>query len=113
MIIAFASKNHLGLNSDLGATIAQSAYFTVVELEGERLKKVTNLENAFTAGAVLDGEEVAQVLASTGAEMLVVGSIENEAVTRALLQRGIALREIPVARVADVLKKIQNSERSE
>lgn len=112
MIIAFASKNHLGLNSDLGATIAQSAYFTVVELEGERLKKVTNVENAFAGGAVLDGEEVSQVLASVGAEMLVVG-VGDEAVTRALLQRGIALREIPVARVADVLKKIQNSERSE
>lgn len=112
MTIAFASKNHLGLNSDLGATIAQSEYFTIVELEGERLKKVANLENAFLGAAAVDGDGIARVMASVGAEMLVVGSVGDEAVTRALLQRGIALREVPVVRVADVLKRIQNNERS-
>ncbi|AFK86205.1 hypothetical protein V518_2518 [Thermoanaerobacterium aotearoense SCUT27] len=33
MILAFASKNHLGLNSDIGSDIVNSEYITVAEVE--------------------------------------------------------------------------------
>ena len=110
MIIAFASKNHLGLNSDLGGTIAQSAYFTVVEVDGDKLRKVTNVENVFFEQEAADAGEVANFIASTDAERLVVGSIENEEVARELLQRNISVQEAPVGRIADLLKDIQKTQ---
>ncbi len=113
MITAFASKNHLGLNSDLGKSIAESAYFTVVEVEGDKLRKVTNVENVFFEQQSVDATEVASLIASTGAERLIVGSIGNEEVTRELLQRNISVQEAPVARIADLLEKMQKTERGE
>ena len=109
MIIAFASKNHLGLNSDLGRNIAQSVYFTVVEVDGDKLRKVTNVENVFFEQEGVDAGEVASFIASTDAERLVVGSIENEEVTRELFQRKISVQEVPVARIADLLKDFQKN----
>jgi predicted Fe-Mo cluster-binding NifX family protein len=110
MIIAFASKNHLGLNSDLGRSIAQSAYLTVVEVEGGRLVKVTNVENAFFGQENVDSQAVASFIASAGAERLVVGSIDNEDIARELQEKNVSVQEAPVGRIADLLKDIQKTQ---
>jgi predicted Fe-Mo cluster-binding NifX family protein len=109
MIIAFASKNHLGLNSDLGSNISQSEYFTVVELEGARLKKVRNVENVYFKQEV-DAGVFAELIKETGAEKLVVSSVENTDITKELLKGNVSVDEARGGRIADLLKDFQNSE---
>jgi predicted Fe-Mo cluster-binding NifX family protein len=109
MIIAFASKNHLGLNSDLGSNISQSEYFTVVELEGARLKKVRNVENVYFKQEV-DAGVFAELIKETGAEKLVVSSVENADITKELLKGNVSVDEARGGRIADLLKDFQNSE---
>jgi predicted Fe-Mo cluster-binding NifX family protein len=109
MIIAFASKNHLGLNSDLGSNISQSEYFTVVELEGARLKKVRNVENVYFKQEV-DAGVFAELIKETGAEKLVVSSVENTDITKELLKGNVSVDEARGGRIADLLKDFQNRE---
>jgi predicted Fe-Mo cluster-binding NifX family protein len=107
MIIAFASKNHLGLNSDLGSNISQSEYFTVVEIEGAKLKKVRNVENVYFKQEV-DAVAFAEFIKETKAEKLVVSSVENAAITNELLRGNVSIQEGSAGRIADLLENSQN-----
>ncbi|MCX6086618.1 MAG: hypothetical protein NTW63_02550 [Caldiserica bacterium] len=109
MIIAFASKNHLGLNSELGSNISQSEYFTVVELEGAKLKKVRNVENVYFRQEV-DAVAFAEFIKETKAEKLVVSSVENADITKELLKGNVSVDEAREGRIADLLEDFQNSE---
>ena len=103
MIIAFASKNHLGLNSDLGSNISQSEYFTVVELEGAKLKRVRNVENIYFKQEV-DAVAFAEFIKQTKAEKLVVSSVENADITKELLKNNVSVDEASEGRIANLLK---------
>ena len=107
MIIAFASKNHLGLNSDLGSNISQSEYFTVVEIEDAKLKRVRNVENVFFKQEV-DAVAFAEFIKETKAEKLVVLSVENAAITNELLRGNVSIQEGSAGRIADLLENFQN-----
>lgn len=109
MIIAFASKNHLGLNSDLGSNISQSEYFTVVEIEGAKLKKVRNVENVYFRQEV-DAVAFAEFIKETKAEKLVVSSVENADIAKELLKGNVSVDEAREGRIADLLENFQNSE---
>lgn len=109
MIIAFASKNHLGLNSDLGSNISQSEYFTVVELEGAKLKRVRNVENIYFKQEV-DAVAFAEFIKQTKAEKLVVSSVENADITKELLKNNVSVDETSEGRIANLLENFQNSE---
>jgi predicted Fe-Mo cluster-binding NifX family protein len=109
MIIAFASKNHLGLNSELGSNISQSEYFTVVELEGAKLKRVRNVENVYFKQEV-DAGAFAEFIKETKAERLVVSSVENADITKELLKGNVSVDEAREGRIADLLEDFQNSE---
>jgi predicted Fe-Mo cluster-binding NifX family protein len=109
MIIAFASKNHLGLNSELGSNISQSEYFTVAELEGARLKRVRNVENVYFKQEV-DAGAFAKFIKETKAERLVVSSVENADITKELLKGNVSVDEAREGRIADLLEDFQNSE---
>lgn len=109
MIIAFASKNHLGLNSDLGSDISHSEYFTIVEIEGGKLKKVTNVENVFFKQEV-DVVAFAEFIKETKAEKLVVSSVENADIANELLKDNVLVQEGSAGRIADILKTFQNIE---
>lgn len=106
MLIAFASKNHLGLNSELGANISKSEYITVVELEAGKLKKVTNVENPLFNQSV-DPMTFAAFIKTTQAEFLVVTAIEKEAVRNEIIKNHVIIKEGSIGRIASLLENFQ------
>lgn len=103
MIIAFASKNHLGLNSDIGSDIVNSEYITVAEVEDGKLKKVKNVENIFYNDRKLDAKKFVEFISETKAEMFVVMNISEEIKTE-LLKNNISVKLVTLGRIADILK---------
>jgi len=106
MLIAFASKNQLGLNSELGANISQAEYIKVVELEAGKLKKVTNVENPFFNQSV-DPVAFAAFISTTKAEFLVVTALEKEAITNELIKNPVLVKEGSSGRIAGLLENFQ------
>ncbi|MDK2806285.1 MAG: hypothetical protein PWQ94_1449 [Thermoanaerobacterium sp.] len=103
MIIAFASKNHLGLNSDIGSDIVNSEYITVAEVEDGKLKKVKNVENIFYNDQKLNVKDFVDFISKTNAEIFVVMNISEEIKTE-LLKNNISVKLVTLGRIADILK---------
>ncbi|ORX23854.1 hypothetical protein BVF91_04870 [Thermoanaerobacterium sp. PSU-2] len=103
MIIAFASKNHLGLNSDIGSDIVNSEYITVAEIEDGKLKKVKNVENIFYNDQKLNAKDFVDFISKTNAEIFVVMNISEEIKTE-LLKNNISVKLVTLGRIADILK---------
>ena len=106
MFIAFASKNQLCLNSELGDNIFKSEYITVVELEDGKLKKVTNVENLFF-NQVVEPVAFAELIKTTKAEFLVVTKVENAAIMNELIKQHVAVKEGSSGRIAALLENFQ------
>lgn len=103
MILAFASKNHLGLNSDIGSDIVNSEYITVAEVEDGKLKKVKNVENIFYNDQKLNAKDFVDFISKTNAEIFVVMNISEEIKTE-LLKNNISVKLVTLGRIADILK---------
>lgn len=103
MIIAFASKNHLGLNSDIGSDIVNSEYITVAEIEDGKLKKVKNVENIFYNDQKLNAKDFVDFISKTNAEIFVVMNISEE-IKAELLKNNISVKLVTLGRIADILK---------
>ncbi|AEF16517.1 MULTISPECIES: NifB/NifX family molybdenum-iron cluster-binding protein [Thermoanaerobacterium] len=103
MIIAFASKNHLGLNSDIGSDIVNSEYITVAEVEDGKLKKVKNVENIFYNDQKLNAKDFVDFISKTNAEIFVVMNISEE-IKAELLKNNISVKLVTLGRIADILK---------
>lgn len=106
VIIVFASKNHMGLNSDLGRNISDSEYFTVVETENAKIKKVTNVENDFFGLKSSDADKIAEFIKELSAEKLIVGEIDKEAKDK-LASNNIEVIQGYEGRIADMVFKFQ------
>lgn len=102
MIIAFASKNHLGLNSDIGSDIVNSEYITVAEVEDGKLKKVKNVENIFYNDQKLNVKDFVDFISKTNAEIFVVMNISEE-IKEELLKNNISVKLVTLGRIADIL----------
>ncbi|WHE07692.1 NifB/NifX family molybdenum-iron cluster-binding protein [Thermoanaerobacterium thermosaccharolyticum] len=102
MIIAFASKNHLGLNSDIGSDIVNSEYITVAEVEDGKLKKVKNVENIFYNDQKLNAKDFVDFISKTNAEIFVVMNISEE-IKAELLKNNISVKLVTLGRIADIL----------
>ncbi|TZE82768.1 NifB/NifX family molybdenum-iron cluster-binding protein [Calorimonas adulescens] len=103
MKIAFASKNHLGLNSEVGTSISGSEYFTVADIEDKELKKVQNIENIFYGHQNIDDNEFIKFIQSLKIDKLVLFKIDDPAVKEKLSKNNISVIEGANGRIADVL----------
>jgi predicted Fe-Mo cluster-binding NifX family protein len=106
MLIAFASQNQLGLNSELSANISQAEYITMVELEAGKLKKVTNVENLFF-NQVVEPVAFAAFIKTTKAELFVVTTVKNIAITNELIKNNVLVEEGSSGRIAALLENFQ------
>lgn len=106
MVIAVASKNHLGLNSQIGDTISSSQYFTIIDMEGNALKKVKNLENIFFEKHEIDEAAFTEFIKETKAEKFVIKEFERADIKNHLLQNGISVIDGISGRIADILTSL-------
>ena len=73
MIIAFSSDDNRGLDGVLAYHFGRCPYFTFVEVDGEKIKKVTIQENPYVDSH--EPGQVPQYIHSQGAEMIVAGGM--------------------------------------
>ncbi|EGD52160.1 hypothetical protein TheetDRAFT_1080 [Thermoanaerobacter ethanolicus JW 200] len=106
MIIVFASKNHLGLNSDIGSSIVSSEYFTVAEIENGKLKKVKNVENPFFKEEKINTQKFIDFIKNTNAQKIVVSAVDNADIENELLLNHIEVIKNVNGRIADILKEL-------
>ncbi|EIW00927.1 NifB/NifX family molybdenum-iron cluster-binding protein [Thermoanaerobacter siderophilus] len=106
MIIAFASKNHLGLNSDVGSSIVSSEYFTVAEIENRKLKKVKNVENPFFKEEKINAQKFVDFIKNTNAQKVVISALDNADIENELLLNDIEVIKNVNGRIADILKEL-------
>jgi len=104
MKIAFASKNHLGLNSDIGSEIVNSEYITVAEIDDGRLKKVRNIENIFYGNQNVDEIAFANFIVESEAKIFVIMNI-NDVIKSALNAKEISVKLVKLDRIAVILKE--------
>lgn len=102
--IAFASKNHLGLNSDIGSEIVNSEYITVAEIDDGKLKKVRNIENIFYGNQNVDKIAFAGFIAESEAKTFVIMHMSDE-IKSALNAKKISIKLVKLDRIADILKE--------
>ena len=108
MKIAFALKNHLGLNSEVGASISGSEYFTVVDIEDKKLKKVQNIENIFYEHQNIDEDEFIKFIQSLEIDKLAIFKIDDPAIKEKLKNNNISVIEGVNGRIADVLNSFNS-----
>ncbi|NNG67592.1 NifB/NifX family molybdenum-iron cluster-binding protein [Caldanaerobacter subterraneus] len=106
MIIAFASKNHLGLNSDVGSSIVSSEYFTVAEIENRKLKKVKNVENPFFKEEKINTQKFIDFIKNINAQKVVISALDNADIENELLLNDIEVIKNVNGRIADILKEL-------
>jgi len=107
MIVAFASKNHLGLNSDIGKDIYNSEYFTIVETNEEgKLIKVKNVENKFYNIKDIEHSWIIDLMKSLKVEKFVINLLENEILREEFTKNNILVKENISGRIADALRNI-------
>ncbi len=73
MKIAVATSKG-GLEDDVSPVMGRCATYTIVEVEGEEIKKTEVLDNEFAAGAGGAGIQAAQFLANQGVEAVISGN---------------------------------------
>jgi hypothetical protein len=107
MIIAFASKNHLGLNSDVGKDIYNSEYFTIVEINEEgKLIKVKNVENKFYNIRDMEPGWIIDLMKDLKVEKFFINQLENDILKNEFIKNNILIKENISGRIADILKNL-------
>ncbi|MCD6232629.1 NifB/NifX family molybdenum-iron cluster-binding protein [Candidatus Aerophobetes bacterium] len=78
-IIAVASNNEKGLDSQVSAHFGRCPYYTLVEIEEGEIKKVTSLQNPyyFTHG---EPGQVPEFIKKQGAEVVITGGMGPRAI---------------------------------
>ena len=106
MIILIASKNHMGLNSEVSDDILDAPYFTLVAKEEGKLQKVKNLENVFQGNAAVNMADFLRFVKQAAAEKMVVKEPKEPDLKKRLAENGIELVDGVSGRIADILAKL-------
>jgi predicted Fe-Mo cluster-binding NifX family protein len=77
--IMVASEDHMGLNSQVSSHFGRCTYYTLVELEDNKIKKITNVENPYYSNHGQPGQ-VPNFINQQGAEVIIAGGMGPQAI---------------------------------
>ena len=99
--IAVASNDHMGLNSEVSSHFGRCPYYTLVEVEDDEIKKVTNVENPYYVSHGQPGL-APNFIKQQGAQVIIAGGMGPRAI-EFFNQLGIEAVTGASGRVADVV----------
>jgi len=99
--IAVASKDNMGLNSEVISHFGRCPYYTLVEVEDDEIKKVTNVENPYYLNHGQPGQ-VPNFIKQQEAQVVIAGGMGMRAI-EFFNQLGIEAVTGASGRVADVI----------
>lgn len=99
--IAVASKDHMGLNSQVNAHFGRCPYYTLVEVEEDEIKKISSVENPYYISHGQPGQ-APNFIKEQGAEVIIAGGIGPRAI-EFFSQLGIEAVTGGSGRVADAV----------
>ncbi len=106
--IAVASEDHMGLNSRISPHFGRCPYYTLVEVEGDEVKKVTSVENPYYLSHGQPGQ-VPNFIKHQKAEVIITGGIGPRAI-EFFNELGIETVTGASGRVADVVSSYLRGE---
>jgi len=77
--IAVASKDHMGLNSEVSAHFGRCPYYTLVEVQEDEIKKVSNVKNPYYLSHGQPGQ-VPNFIKEQQVEVIIAGGMGPRAI---------------------------------
>lgn len=99
--IAVASEDHMGLNSQVSAHFGRCPYYTLVEIEDDKIKQVTNVENPYYISHGQPGL-APNFIKQQGAQVIIAGGMGPRAI-EFFNELGIETATGAIGRTADVV----------